>query len=406
MKNILYILLLFPVVGFAQNPYLDQYIEQALENNYGVQAKSQSIQVIASEKEMIKGKGASNLDLMYGYGASPIETRNGPLNHKISAGIMLPWFGSRATQYEVVDQKIIKAEKDKIQTENSIKYSVRSLYFQMIQNQKDLTSSRDNILILKTFESIALTQYENAKGSLVDVLRVQMQIEDADNNINKLIEDSTLLHQQFELVLNSSVSDVNITDKINFVASSDSNLENNPLLQGMEASQNMIRAEVNSVSKSAAPQIKLGLEYGILGDTQMSAENPGRNTVMPMLGLSIPVFNAKKYSGQKEQLTLSHQTIDLEKQELENVLQAELLKAMNQREDAHKDIELIHSQMLKIEQAIKVQREVYTVGNSQGGAFIELLRLQMQRLDFLFKEHKAESSLNDALAKINFIQGV
>ena len=60
-----------------------------------------------------------------------------------------------------------------------------------------------------------------------------------------------------------------------------------------------------------------------------------------------------------------------------------------------------------MDQAIKIQREVYTVGNNnQGSEFIELLRLQMQRLDFQFEIHKAEQSKYTALAKIDFLQGV
>ena len=204
MKNIIVLFLLMVSISVrAQNPFLDSYIETALENNFGVQSKSQNILAVSSEKEMIKGEAASNLDLMYGYGVAPIETRNGPIDHKLSAGVMLPWFGTRSKKYDVVNFKVEKAEQQKHQTENTVKYTVRTLYFQMLQNKKDLTSARQNFEILKTFESIALTQYENAKGSLVDVLRVQMQIEEAENKITNLIADSTLFHQQFGLVFES-----------------------------------------------------------------------------------------------------------------------------------------------------------------------------------------------------------
>ncbi|KXX69056.1 TolC family protein [Flammeovirga sp. SJP92] len=405
-ESITLVLLLIALTGNAQNPFLDNYISVALENNFGVKAQNQNIQAVASEKEIIKGEATSNLDVMYGYGVSPIETRNGPIDHKVSAGIMLPWFGTRAKQYDVVNHKVEKAEQQKHQTENTVKYTVRALYFQMLQNQKDLGSARYNFEILKSFESIALTQYENAKGSLVDVLRVQMQIEEAQNKINALIADSTLFNQQFGLVLNHPTGKIELSDQLIFNSDS-SSLGNNPLLLELEANQKVVNAEIQSVAKEASPKIKIALDYSIIGNTQMQSDNAGNNAVMPMVGLSIPVFNAKKYNGRKEQLALNNQSIKLQKQELENALQSEYLKAQNQREDAQRDINLIDQQIAKVDQAIKIQREIYTVGqNTQGSAFIELLRLQMQRLEYQFKIHKAEQSKNDALAKIDFLQGV
>lgn len=405
MKNILIIVfLIFSLSVKGQNAFLESYITIALENNFGIQSKSQNIQAIASEKEMIKGEATSNFDIMYGYGVSPIETRNGPVNHKVSAGMMLPWFGTRSSQYEVVDYKIEKAQKEKLQTENGVKYTVRNLYFKMLQNKKDLYSSRENIVILKTFEAIALTQYENAKGSLVDVLRVQMQTEEANNKVETLENDSLLLSQQFALVLNQKIEKVEFSDEIIFSQNEES-LENNPMLLGLEATQKVIDSEVNTVSKAAAPKIKVGLEYSILGDATMSSENSGQNAVMPMIGLSIPIFNSKKYSGKKEQLSLNHQTVRLQKQELGNVLQAEYLKALNQKEDALRDRKVIEQQMLKVEQAIKIQQEAYIVGNSKGSDFVELLRLQIQKLDYQFKDHQAEMNKLDAFAKVEFLQG-
>lgn len=407
MKNILLIVLIFSSATInAQNKFLEAYINTALENNFGVQSKVQHIQAVAFEKEVIKGESTSNLDLMYGYAAAPIETKNGPINHKMSAGVMLPWFGSRNAKYEVVDYRVEKAEKEKEQTENTVKFSVRSLYFQMLQNQKDLVSARSNSSILTTFESIALTQYENAKTSLVDVLRVQMQIDDASNKITSLVKDSILLHHQFELVLNQKMEEVTLEDQLLFSTNNEGVIDQNPLLLSLNATQSELNSEIIAVSKAASPQIKIALEYSILGDDGMSGDNSGRNAVMPMVGLSIPVFNSKKYSGKKEQLALNNQSISFQKKELQNVLTSEYLKAQNQKEDAVRDMDVIGLQISKVDQAIKIQRETYTVGDTQGAAFIELLRLQIQKLDYEFKTHEAEQNKWDAMAKIEFIMGL
>ncbi|ANQ48255.1 TolC family protein [Flammeovirga sp. MY04] len=406
-KYIVSILLLTAFQVNAQNQFLDSYIQTAIENNYGVQSQSQNIQAVAAEKEMIKGQGSGNLEVMYGYGVSPIETRNGPLNHKISAGIMLPWFGTRSTKYQVVDQKVTLAQNQKKIAENNIRYSVRATYFKMIQNKKDLSSARENLDILKSFENIALTQYENSKGSMVDVLRVQMEMEDANNKIESLMQDSLVLKQQLDLVINKPISDVQLVEQFQFKSFDNAHLEENPTLQSLAASEQVVGAQMVTVNKAAAPQIKVSVDYGILGQPSgMSAEDAGKNTVMPMVGLSIPLFNQKKYSGQKEQLRMQQQTISLKKQETENVLKSEYLKVQNQLNDAQRDIKVIQSQLGQIDQAIDIQQEAYTVAKPQGSEFLELLRLQIQRLNYQFKQHKAEQSQWEALAKLSFIEGV
>lgn len=405
-----YILFVFLISGFqinAQNKFLDNYINVAIENNYGVQAQAQNIQSVASEKEIIKGQGSGNLEVMYGYGISPVETRNGPLNHKVSAGIMLPWFGTRSTKYQVVDEKVQLAQNQKMMTENTIRYSVRAAYFKMIQNKKDLVSARENLEILSSFENIALSQYENSKGSMVDVLRVQMEEEDAKNKIEGLIQDSLVLYQQLQLVVNKDLGDIQLEDQFQFNTSSQINLDYNPTLQSLTASEKVLGAELTTVNKSAAPQIKVSVDYGVLGQPQgMTAENAGKNTIMPMVGLSIPLFNQKKYSGKKEQLRMQQQSISLKKQETENVLKSEYIMVQNQLEDAKRDIVIIQNQLSQVDQAIDIQQEAYAVAKPQGSEFLELLRLQIQRLNYQFKQHKAELSQWEALAKLSYIEGV
>ncbi|MBB6461244.1 TolC family protein [Flammeovirga kamogawensis] len=390
----------------AQNSSLDRYISIALDNHFGVQAATQNIQVQAAGKKEIQGEGISSFDVMYGYGALPIETKNGPINHKVSAGVMFPWFGTRNQKYEVVNQKVAIAEANKEDTENVVKYKVRALYFQLLQNSKDLKSAAENVAILKSFESVAYTQYENSKGSMVDILRVQMEIEEAKNKVKTLQQDSVLLQQNFSLLLNKEIEKIVLIDSVSFFKNNDT-VDENPILKSLNATQNMYAEKIKVVQKSSAPQIKLSIDYSILGSAQgVSSENSGKNGIMPMIGLSIPLFNAKKYSGQKEQLQLSNQEVALRKEDTKKRLQIEYLTAKNQYNDAKREFDLIGKQLIQIDQAIQIQQEAYAVSNSQGSAFVELLRLQLQKLDFQFREHKSKATELEALAKINYITGL
>src|SRR5690606_11772192 len=84
--------------------------------------------------------------------------------------------------------------------------------------------------------------------------------------------------------------------------------------------------------KESGPMVGFGLEY-IGQDNSPMITSPYKDMIMPMVTLSIPIFN-NKYKSRTEQNELRRQEIRSQKDERQNVLQAKLSKAISQRNQA------------------------------------------------------------------------
>jgi outer membrane protein TolC len=83
--------------------------------------------------------------------------------------------------------------------------------------------------------------------------------------------------------------------------------------------------------KESSPMIGFGLDYiNVEKRPDMSFSDNGKDIVMPMVVLSIPIFN-KKHKSQTKQNELQQQEIIAQKQERLNTLETRLDKAINDR---------------------------------------------------------------------------
>ena len=72
---------------------------------------------------------------------------------------------------------------------------------------------QENIRILESYKSIANTKFQNAKGSLVDVLRVDIMIKDAQTNLEILNKKEPALTSWFNSILNRKYDEKIVVSK-------------------------------------------------------------------------------------------------------------------------------------------------------------------------------------------------
>ncbi|NNL16051.1 MAG: TolC family protein, partial [Flavobacteriaceae bacterium] len=83
--------------------------------------------------------------------------------------------------------------------------------------------------------------------------------------------------------------------------------------------------------KESSPMIGFGLDYiSVEERPNNDFSDNGKDIVMPMVSVSIPIFN-KKYKSQTKQNELQQQEITAQKQEKLNTLETLLDKAINER---------------------------------------------------------------------------
>src|SRR5690625_7721684 len=89
---------------------------------------------------------------------------------------------------------------------------------------------------------------------------------------------------------------------------------------------NNIVAHADAVNKKeSAPQIGIGMEYMYFTE--------GSDMLMPMVSVSIPIFN-KKYKSVAKQNKLRHQEIDIQQQATQNTLMTKIQTAIIRKDTA------------------------------------------------------------------------
>ena len=313
---------------------LEVLIDEAIKNNPEIQ-KVELQYSIASEK-VTEVNSIPNTEFAVGYFISEPETRTGAQRARISVKQMLPWFGSITARENYVSSLADAKYEDIVIAKRKLITSVSQSYYNLYTNKAKQLVLTENIKLLETYETLALTSVEVGKASAVDVLRLQMrqnemqQLKDVlqqqflaeQTNLNNLLNRDDAMSVQLidELIIPSEDVEINLGE----LALHPELLKYDKLYKSVEQSELLNQ-------KESSPMIGFGLDYIPVSErTDMNLIDNGKDIVMPMVSVSIPIFN-KKYKSISKQNELQQQEINYQKQERLNSLETLLDKAIKER---------------------------------------------------------------------------
>ena len=159
---------------------------------------------------------------------------------------------------------------------------------------------------MKTYERLALTSVEVGKASAVDVLRLKIRQNELAQRKEVLEEDYKAEQVVFNKLLNRDettrvvvVKQMMIPDKEISILTD--NLQLNPELIKYDKLYNSIDKSELLNQKQSAPNIGFGLDYVPVSERpDMNFVDNGKDILMPMVSISIPIFN-KKYKSVTKQ---------------------------------------------------------------------------------------------------------
>ena len=318
----------------AQSQELEKLIDVALNNNPEIQKFELQYKRVSEKVNEVNT--LPNTEFGVGYFVSEPETRTGAQRFKVSAKQMLPWFGTITSRENYISSLADAKYEDIVIAKRKLMASVSQSYYNLYANKAKQRMLTENIKLLETYETLALTSVEVGKASAVDVLRLQMR----QNEMQQLKD---VLSQQFlaeQTNLNNLLNrenDVAVTVVDSLMMPSEDfeiiteNLALHPeLLKYDKLYQSIEQSELLN-QKESSPMIGFGLDYiNVSERPDMNFSDNGKDIVMPMVSLSIPIFN-KKYKSQTKQNELEQQEITAQKQERLNTLETLLSKAINER---------------------------------------------------------------------------
>jgi cobalt-zinc-cadmium efflux system outer membrane protein len=371
--------LFFFLKGHSQQ--LEIYMNEALSNNPKIK-KFELQYRIASEK-INEVNTLPNTEFGVGFFASEPETRTGAQRFKVSVKQMLPWFGNITAREKYVSSLAAAKYEDITIVKRKLMVSVLQSYYNLVTNTAKQVVLNNNIQLLKTYETLALTSVEVGKASVVDVLRLQMRTNEMQQ-LKRILEQQYLSEQtNFNKLLNrdknSTITVLDAMDipSVDFETNSEKLIFHPELLKYDKLYQSITQSEVLN-QKESNPMIGFGFDYvNVAKRPDMSFEDNGKDIVMPMLTVSIPIFN-NSHTSKTKQNNLQQEELLAQKQERLNALKVLLDTAINNRTSARVSYKTQAKNLKQAKYAEEILIKSYETGTIDFKDLLEIQELQLK----------------------------
>ena len=376
----LFFFILFILKGNAQK--LETLIDEALLNNPKIQKID--LQYKRVSEKLNEVNTIPNTEFGMGYFISEPETRTGAQRFKISVKQMLPWFGTITSRENYVgalaDAKYVEIAIVK----RKLMASVSQSYYKLYANKAKQEILNENINLLKTYETLALTSVEVGKTPVVDVLRLQIRQNELQQVKDVLQQEFLAEQTTFNNLLNRE-DDIEVTFVDDLLLPNEDfettkeNLTFHPELLKFDKLFRSIEQSELLNQKESSPKIGFGLDYiNVSERPDINFIDNGKDIIMPMISLSIPIFN-KKHKSITKQNELEQQEILYQKKEKRNTLESLLDKALKERMSARISYKTAIKNIKQSNEAKQILIKNYETGAID---FIDVLDIQELELKF------------------------
>jgi|TARA_B110001454_G_C12721464_1_gene434891 cobalt-zinc-cadmium efflux system outer membrane protein len=369
-------------INFLGAQELQSLISESLLNSPKIK-KFELQYRIASEK-VNEVNTLPNTDFGVGYFVSEPETRTGAQRFKVSIKQRLPWFGSITARENYINSLAFTKYEDITIAKRKLIVSVSKSYYKLATNTAKKAILNNNIKLLKTYETLALKSVEVGKASVVDVLLLQIRTNEIQQLIRFLEQQYISEQTNFNKLLNrdkdTAINTLNALDipSVDFEMNPEKLVFHPELLKYDKLYQSIEKSELLN-QKENKPTIGFGLDYvNVSNRTDLNFSDNGKDILMPMLSISIPIFNTT-YKSKTKQNELQQQEFLVQKQDRLNALEVLLDNAINNRVFARVSYETQVKNLKQAKNAEEILVKNYETGMID---FKEILDIQELQLKF------------------------
>ncbi len=381
MKKIILIGIGLLTFGFLNAQQLETLIDEALKNSPEIQKFELQYNIVSEKVNEVNT--IPNTEFGVGYFVSEPETRTGAQRFKVSAKQMMPWFGSITARENYVSSLADAKYEDIVISKRKLIASVSQSYYNLYANKAKQKVLVQNIELLETYETMALTSVEVGKASAVDVLRLQMRQNELEQLKEVLVQqylaEQTMLNKllnRYKDVVVNVVNELTIPPETTLIDIEKLSLHPE-LIKYDKLYQSVEQSELLN-QKESLPMIGFGLDYvNVDKRPNMEFSDNGKDIVMPMVSISIPIFN-KKYKSQTKQNEFKQQEIIAEKQQRLNKLETVLDKAVKDRISSRISYETQSKNLEQANDAEEILIKNYETGTIDFNDVLDIQELQLK----------------------------
>ncbi|MGM0634623.1 MAG: TolC family protein [Bacteroidota bacterium] len=393
-------LLLILFATSASSQRLEEFQQQAINSNLSIQSKYKAFEALL--EQIPQAKSLEDPIFSAGYFLQPMKTLMGAQRFKLGLNQQFPWFGTLKAKGDAVALQTEAKYQAFLNEKASLEKEVAEAYFPVVKAELWLEIEKENLKLAEAILDLAEEQYQNNERSLTDVYEVELLIAERQTAIKILERDRASAASRLNVLVNQPP-----TAKVEVIAAELEGIpeiqaidfSQHPMLQAENLQEQSFQAQEKFAKKSAYPKIGLGVEYMYMDDFSMQGMNyEGMHMFMPMLSVSIPVFNKKYKSAQKE-AQIMQEASQLNYQDAQNQLEASFFRTVQTIEQQKEMLQLYE---LKIDKTEKMYQLSLQKFENATGDLDDLIEFQEQLLSYQKEKISTQVELQLSAAAINY----
>lgn len=414
MKNkILYFLCigLFACYGSAYATGIDNkedslavYIAEAIRNNPSLKSEYQAYQA-----QMANAKGAGVLSgpqLSVGLFPQAMHHVNVKQLATITIMQMFPWFGTLKAGREQMEYKAQEAYQKFREKSLSTAFDVEKQWYSILATQEKVKAVKRKRALLNDIKKVAIYLYKNYTSGLgtkmSDQLRLDAEEERLKEQTESLETQLTLQKQQFNITLHRRPNvALSLPDSIPLRQMPTFNWteieRNNPKLAQYSAIQKAFKSQEKQARAKGMPMIGVGLQYMVNGkvDMPMMSNMNGKDMVMPMVSVTIPVYR-KKITSAIHSAQRMERSAAYNYQSQLDALQSTYLSIEQRADDIKRKLKLYESEVSLLNRTLELMQKEYATG---AASLTDILQTTRESIDYDLLKAEANAQYNTITAE-------
>ena len=402
---------MFSLTGITQvtQETLDTYLNFAAENNPGLKSKFNDY-MAAMEKVPQVGT-LPDPQFAFGYFINPVETRLGPQKATFGLKQAFPWFGLLSAKEDIVTEMAKTKYEIFENSKSNLYFEVKTAYYNYYFMEKAIQITKENIEILRIFKNLSLVKIENGNASIVDELRVELELNDLENQLALFVDSKKVFLTKFNNLLNrDSYEAIEAPQELwqdempyENIILLDSIYSNNHEIKSIDHKLNAFMNQEVAAKKEGMPKFNIGINYVVVGENPNSSDpNNGKDALLfPSIGVTIPIYR-KKYKGMIKEAQYLRNSEIAKKEDKRKTLNTVFENTYKDFSDSKRRIYLNKKQS---DIAKKVLDVLITSYSTNSKDFEEVLRIERQLLRYKLAQQKAIIDKNAAVAFVNYLLG-
>jgi outer membrane protein TolC len=254
-------------------------------------------------------------------------------------------------------------------------------------------------------------------SGMSEVLRIQLEVSELESNVESVLSEIQAEKVRFNALLNRPIeTGIVVPDSmVQIPFSMDEEMimslitERNPMLGMINEELLAYGAKVEMDRKMSYPMFGIGVQYMLIAKSSASGatmdENAGhslspsmngKDMIMPMLSVSIPIFRGKYKALRRETDFLRRANVEKYNDAL-NMLRSELYRYRHLLNDAARRIVLYREQTELVQMTFNIVLKEFVSGT---GDLSDIIQVQRQLLDYRLKTAEAVAEYNTGVAAI------